>query len=86
MSSGCSDDCGELWMCGFGAAEVTWMVHWKSSCDKLWTCGCVAVAGSGMYDGLETWMRRVENRVRDGLPKTLVLKRGKWARKGLGML
>jgi hypothetical protein len=27
-----------------------------------------------------------ENRVRDGLPKTLVLKRGKWARKGLGML
>ena len=26
------------------------------------------------------------DRVRDGLPKTLVLKRGKWARKGLGML
>lgn len=27
-----------------------------------------------------------QDRVRDGLPKTLVLKRGKWARKGLGML
>ena len=37
------------------------MVLWKSSCDELWTCGCVAVAGSGVFGGLETWMRRVAN-------------------------
>ena len=55
MSSGCSDDCSELWMCGFGAVEVTWMVLWKSSCDELWTCECIAAAGSGVYGGLETW-------------------------------
>jgi hypothetical protein len=61
MSSGCSDDCSELWMCGFSAVEVTWMVLWKSSCDELWTCGCVAAAGSGVYGGLETWMQRVKN-------------------------
>ena len=34
---------------------------WKRSCDELWTCGCVAVAGSGVFGGLETWMRRVAN-------------------------
>jgi hypothetical protein len=51
----------ELWMCGLGAAGVTWMVLWKSSCDEeLWT-GRIAAAGSGMDGGLETWMRRVEN-------------------------
>jgi hypothetical protein len=43
-------------MCGLGAAGVTLMVLWKSSCDELWT-GCVVAAGSGVDGGLETWMQ-----------------------------
>jgi hypothetical protein len=61
MASGCNDDCNELWTCRLGAAEVTWMVLWKSSCDELWTCECIAAAGSGVYGGLETWTQRDEN-------------------------
>jgi len=64
----------------FSEAILDWLVRIQEAYPGLIN------PGINVYEevGLARSFRR--GRVRDGLPKTLASKRGKWARKGLGML